>query len=84
MLLDFLKLWKPSIWSFKAFNYVYNISSCVKKKYTATRFRCQNFERKGYIDNQKVRVADEIKRDVWEYLVKSDWKMMLDLIMFIN
>ena len=27
---------------------------------------------KRYIDNQKVQVADEIKRDIWKYLVSSD------------
>ena len=30
------------------------------------------FWQKRFIDNQKVQVADEIKRDIWKYLVSSD------------
>ena len=37
----------------------------VQNKYPATCFICQNFEIKRYIDNQKVQVVDEIKRDIW-------------------
>ena len=36
----------------------------VQNKYPATRFICQNFDNKRYISNQKVQVADEIKRDL--------------------
>ena len=41
----------------------------VQNKNSATRFLCQNFDNKRHIDNQKVQVVDEIKRDIWEYLV---------------
>ena len=44
----------------------------MQNKYPATRFICQNFDNKRYIDYQKVQVADEIKRDIWKYLVSSD------------
>ena len=44
----------------------------VKNKYPASRFICQNLDNKRQIDNQKVQVADEIKRDIWKYLVSSD------------
>ena len=30
------------------------------------------FWQKRYIDIQKVQVADEIKRDIWKYLISSD------------
>ena len=38
----------------------------------ATRFICQNFEKERSIDKQKVQVVDEIKCDIWEYLVSFD------------
>ena len=44
----------------------------VQNKYPATRFICRNFDNKRHIDNQKVQVADEIKRDIWKYLILSD------------
>ena len=44
----------------------------VQNKYPATRFICQNFDNKRYIAYQKVQVADEIKGDIWIYLVSSD------------
>ena len=44
----------------------------VQNKYTASRFICHNFQIKRYIDNQKVQVADEMKRDIWKHLVSSD------------
>ena len=44
----------------------------VQIKYPATRFICQNFDKKPDIDNQKVQVADEIKRGICKYLVSSD------------
>ena len=44
----------------------------VQNKYPATRFICQNFDKKPDIDNQKVQVADEIKRGICKYLVSSD------------
>ena len=44
----------------------------VQNKYPATRFICQNFDKTTDIDNQKVRVVDEIKRDICECLVSSD------------
>ena len=43
-----------------------------QNKYPATRFECQNFDNKRHIDDQKVQVADEIKRDICKYLVSSD------------
>ena len=30
------------------------------------------FDKKRYINNQNVQVADEIKRDIWGYLVSSE------------
>ena len=30
------------------------------------------FTKKRYIDSQKVEVAEQIKRDIWEYLLSSD------------
>ena len=39
----------------------------VQNKYPTTRFW-----KKRYTDNQKVQVVDEIKRDIWKYLVSSD------------
>ena len=36
----------------------------VQNKYPATCFICANFDNKRQIDNQKVQVADEIKRDI--------------------
>ena len=44
----------------------------VQNKYPATRFICQNLNKERYIDNQKVQIADEIKRDICKYLVSSD------------
>ena len=44
----------------------------MRKKYPATRFICANFDKKRYIDYQKVQVADEIKRGVWKYQVSSN------------
>ena len=44
----------------------------VQNKYPATRFICQDFDKKMNIDDQKVQVADEIKCDIWIYLVSSD------------
>ena len=64
-------IWKFLISSDVAYNYVYNIPSCAKK-YPATRVICQNFYNKRDINNQKVQVADEIKHDIWKYLVSSD------------
>ena len=43
----------------------------VQNKYPATRFICQNLNKERYIANQNVQVADEIKRDIWKYLVSS-------------
>ena len=40
----------------------------VQNKFLATRFICHNFEIKRYINNQKVQVADEIKRDICKSL----------------
>ena len=43
------------------------------KKIPSYSFLCQNFDNKWYIDNQKVQVAGEIKRDICKYLqVASD------------
>ena len=44
----------------------------VQNKYPATSFISQNSKIKRDIDNQKVQVADEIKRDIWKYLASSD------------
>ena len=41
-------------------------------KYPDTRFICQDFDKKLNIDDQKVQVADQIKRDIRIYLVSSD------------
>ena len=45
-----------------------DIMKCIKllpvHKYHATRFICANFDNKRQIDNQKVQVADEIKRGI--------------------
>ena len=46
-----------------------DIMKCIKllpvqNKYHATRFICANFDNKRQIDNQKVQVADEIKRGI--------------------
>ena len=41
----------------------------VQNKYPATRFICVNYR---IIGNQKVQVADEIERDIWENLLSSD------------
>ena len=44
----------------------------VQNKYPATRFIFQNFYKKGKLITNKVQVADEIKRDIWKYLLSSD------------
>ena len=44
----------------------------VQNKYPATHFIFQDFDKKMNIADQKVQVADEIKRDIWKYLVSSD------------
>ena len=44
----------------------------VQNKYPATRFIFQDFDQKMNIDDQKVQVADEIKRDILKCLVSSD------------
>ena len=44
----------------------------VQNKYPATRFIFQDFDKKINIADQKVQVADEIKRDIWKYLVSFD------------
>ena len=44
----------------------------VQNKYPVTRFKSQDFDNNPFIDNQKVQVVDEIKRDLWKYLVSSD------------
>ena len=56
----------------------------LQNKYPATRFKCQKLDNKRYIDNQKVQVADEIKRDILKYLVPSEWQMMLYIIMCLT
>ena len=43
----------------------------VQNKYSATRLVCANYDKKD-TDYQKVQVTDEIKRDLWKYLVFSD------------
>ena len=43
----------------------------VQNKYPATRFIFQDFDKNEY-DDKKVQEADEIKRDIWKYLVSSD------------
>ena len=44
--------------------YQAHIISSFATRYLATRFIYHNFEIKRHIDNQKVLVADEIKRDI--------------------
>ena len=44
----------------------------VQNKYPDTRFICQNFDNKRYVDNLNVQVADEIKRDIWKFLISPD------------
>ena len=44
----------------------------VQNNYPATRFIYQNFDNKRHIDDHKAQVADEIKGDIWKYLVSSD------------
>ena len=44
----------------------------LQNKYPATRFIFKNFDKKMNIADQKVQVADEIRRDIWKYLVSSD------------
>ena len=49
------------------------LSLAVQNKYPATRLICaNNFDKQRYINNQKVQVANEIKRDICKYLVSSD------------
>ena len=48
------------------------LSLAVQNKYPATRLICANFDKQRYINNQKVQVANEIKRDICKYLVSSD------------
>ena len=64
------------IWYHLTWQMMLNIIVCmtflpVQNKYPATRFILANFDKKRYIDNQKVQIADEIKRDIWKYLVSS-------------
>ena len=44
----------------------------MQNKYPATHSISLNFDNERYIDNQMVQVADEMKRDIWTYLVSSD------------
>ena len=44
----------------------------VQNKYPATCFISQNFDKNCILILKKVQVADEIKRDIWKYLVSSD------------
>ena len=57
----------------------------VQNKYPATRFLCQDFDQKMNIGDQKVQVADVIKRyisgNIWYHLT---WLMMLDIIMRVT
>ena len=67
----------PNIWFHLTWQMMLDIIVCitflpVPSKYQATRLICHNFEMKRYIDNQKVRVADEKKRDISIYVVLSD------------
>ena len=43
----------------------------LQNKYPATRFFARFLTKKD-IDNQKVQVADKMKRDIWKHLVSSD------------
>ena len=57
------------IWYHLTWQMIFDTMKCskllpVQNKYPATCFICQNFEIKRYIDNQKVQVVDEIKRDI--------------------
>ena len=42
----------------------------LQNKYPVTRFICSNFDKED-IDKKKVQVTNEIKRDIWKYLVSS-------------
>ena len=53
------------------YNYMCNISSCIEL-IPSYSFYIPEVWHKRYIDNQKVQVANEIKRDIWKYLVSSD------------
>ena len=53
------------------YNYACYISSCAKY-IPSYSFYIPEFWQKRYSDNQKVQVVDEIKRDIWKYLVSSD------------
>ena len=53
------------------YNYMCNISACAKL-IPSYSFFIPEFWQKMNIDDQKVQVADEIKRDIWKYLVSSD------------
>ena len=68
-------IWKYLISSDAAddawYNYACFIPSCAKY-IPSYSFYIPEFWQKRYIDNQKVQVADEIKRDIWKYLVSSD------------
>ena len=58
-----------NIWYHLTWKMMLDIIMCitflsVHNKYPATRFICQNFDNKRYINNQKVPVANENKRDL--------------------
>ena len=44
----------------------------VQNKYPSPRFIFHNFDKNCILIFKKVQVADEIKRDIWKYLVSSD------------
>ena len=44
----------------------------VLSRYPTPRFICLNSDNKRRINNQKVQVSDQIKRDICKYLVSSD------------
>ena len=54
------------------FNEVHWIPSCEKVIPSYSFYICANFDQKKDNDDQKVQVNDEIKRDIWKYLVSSD------------
>ena len=48
------------------------ITSCAKEIPSYSFYMRKFWQKKRYIDYQKVQVADEIKRGVWKYQVSSN------------
>ena len=66
-----------NIWYHLTWLMMLDINMCVtflpvQNKYPATRFICQDFDKKMNIDDRKVQVANDIMAEIWKYLVSSD------------